>query len=399
MANQTHAVGQMHGYMLQVRHMLFELISLDDIVVSVEKIDDVAIETIDGCVVAEQIKSTTSDSNPATDRSIMLWKTLYNWFNYVREGSLSLDKTIFRMVVVSNHELKIGDVVVGIREASTSKEARKTLRAARTNIWGKDGDLRKLVPESYGKYLEVLFLPENEDLFSEIISKITIDVHDIDYDEKLRKKFNGLPIPPEFADVLLENMLGWVTNKVNDFIKQGFPAVLTSGEFSKALTAQISMYNQRNSIPVLSKEVTSEEARIEVRHQDVYIQQLDLIQMNFEEKLEAASDYLRRKTEITIRADKGLFIPQSLRDYNERICRIWKYKRAQMEFSDAEAAIIKGKKLYFQMNEEVVKLAISDEVFPSFFGGGTLQELANKPCEAPKIGWHPNYKELLKGGA
>lgn len=110
MTNKTHAVGQLQGYMLQVRHMLFELISLDDIVVSVEKLDDVAVESPEGDVIVEQLKSVTSDSNPATNRSIVFWKTLYNWFDYVRNGSLVLDKTIFRMVVVSNHELDVGDI-------------------------------------------------------------------------------------------------------------------------------------------------------------------------------------------------------------------------------------------------------------------------------------------------
>lgn len=399
MCNKTHAVGQMQGYMLQVRHMLFELISLDDIVVSVEKLDDVAIELLDGTVIAEQLKSVTSNSNPATDRSIVFWKTLYNWFAYVRNGSLVLGKTIFRMVVVSNHELEAGDIAGQFHRASTKEKAQKALSAARVSIWGKDDVLKNEVPSSYGQYLEVLFSSDNEELVSEIISKIVLDIHEIDYDEKLIKKFNGQSIPTEFADILFEYMLGWVTNKVNDYIKQGLPAVITSLDFRKALVAQSRMYNQRNSIPALSREITSDEARIEVENQDVYIQQLDLIQLDFDDKLDAASDYLRTKTETTIRAEKGLFTPQSLPDYNDKIYRLWKSKRTQLLLSMPDASeIIKGQQLHAQASEAVITSAFSNDDFPSFFGSGSLQALANKPCEEPKIGWHPSYKELLKGG-
>lgn len=58
------------GNLLQVGHMLYELISVDDRIVSVEKLDDVAVE-IDGKVIAEQIKSVTSSNNPMDERSVV----------------------------------------------------------------------------------------------------------------------------------------------------------------------------------------------------------------------------------------------------------------------------------------------------------------------------------------
>lgn len=55
MSNKTLVPDKLHGYLLQVIHMLYELISVDDRVVSVEKLDDVAVE-IDGKVIAEQLR-------------------------------------------------------------------------------------------------------------------------------------------------------------------------------------------------------------------------------------------------------------------------------------------------------------------------------------------------------
>lgn len=189
-------------------------------------------------------------------------------------------------------------------------------------------------------------------------------------------------------------MLGWVTDEVNKYIKEGLPAIITSEDYRRTLVAQCRMYNQQNAIPALSKEITPDDARTEVEVQDIYIRQMDLIQLGFDDKLDAASDYLQTKAETTIRAEKGLFTPQTSKDYNDKICRIWKSKRSQVLLLPAYTDVMKGQQLYAQMSEVAPQI---DSALPSFFGGGTLQTLANKPCEDPKIGWHPNYKKLLKG--
>ena len=87
MPNKTLVPDKLQGYLLQVKHMLFELISVDDRIVSIEKLDDVAVEA-DGTVIAEQVKSVTSANNPIAERSSVFWKTLYNWCTYIEAGAL-----------------------------------------------------------------------------------------------------------------------------------------------------------------------------------------------------------------------------------------------------------------------------------------------------------------------
>ena len=77
MSGNTHVPDKLEGYLLQVRHALFELISLDNRIVSVEAFDDVAVETQE-TIIAEQTKSVLSDNNPAANRSVVFWKTLKN---------------------------------------------------------------------------------------------------------------------------------------------------------------------------------------------------------------------------------------------------------------------------------------------------------------------------------
>ena len=399
MADNTHAVGQMQGYMLQVRHMLFELISLNPITVSIEKLDDVAIESSDGSVIAEQIKSVTSDDNPLANRSVVFWKTINNWLEYINNGTLNLDTTIFRMVVVANKALRSGDFIEAFHNSTDEAKAYISLQSAREGLWGKKNELKNKIPDSYSGYLKNLFDAKNESVICKIISKMSIDVHENDYDEKLYEKFRGIPaLIPEFVESLLIYMLGWVTDKVNEQARNGQVAFIENAEFNKALQTQMRMYNQRDALPALSQAIDENVIITEVNQQDIYIQQLDLIDVDFDSKLEAASEYIRTRTEITLRAESGLFTPQSLTEYNEKMKQTWKDRSRLIAIAHADTDVNKGKMLYFGLRESASSQKLQGNEVPSFFGAGVLQTLANEPKEEPEIGWHPEYKALLKAG-
>ena len=105
MSDNTHVPDKLEGYMLQVRHALYELICLDERVVSVEAYEDVAVEK-EGLLIAEQTKSVLSNNNPVTDRAEVFWKTIYNWCNYFTQGQYP-PKVVLKYIVVSSHFLTI----------------------------------------------------------------------------------------------------------------------------------------------------------------------------------------------------------------------------------------------------------------------------------------------------
>ena len=125
MPNKTLVPDKLQGYLLQVKHMLFELISVDDRIVSIEKLDDVAVEA-DGKVIAEQVKSVTSANNPIAERSSVFWKTLYNWCTYIETGVLP-SGAIMRFVVVSNGIVTPGGIQASFMNAHSDDEAKKRL--------------------------------------------------------------------------------------------------------------------------------------------------------------------------------------------------------------------------------------------------------------------------------
>ena len=180
MSNKTLVPDKLHGYLLQVIHMLYELISVDDRVVSVEKLDDVAVE-IDGKVIAEQLKSVTSANNPIADRAAVFWKTLYNWCTYIEGGSLPPD-AILRFVVVSNSTVTPGSIQKTFMNAHTDDEAQRALTYAKDTILyasteNPDVDIYATLPESYRDYIRYLFDDTRSQIVCNIIKSLEIEIH------------------------------------------------------------------------------------------------------------------------------------------------------------------------------------------------------------------------------
>ena len=87
MKNKTHVPDKLEAYLLQVRHALYNLISLEDGIVSVEYVDDVAIENSE-ITTLEQTKNAISSNNPLANRSVAFWKTIYNWCYSIKNGEI-----------------------------------------------------------------------------------------------------------------------------------------------------------------------------------------------------------------------------------------------------------------------------------------------------------------------
>jgi hypothetical protein len=88
--------------------------------VSLEVFEDVGEERPDGTKRAVQTKSITGSTNPVSDRSVGLWKTLANWVNAVQAGTLIVGSTIFELYV---SKPCTGGLVQGLSDATTPAQA------------------------------------------------------------------------------------------------------------------------------------------------------------------------------------------------------------------------------------------------------------------------------------
>lgn len=400
MANKTLVPDKLHGYLLQVIHMLYELISVDDRVVSIEKLDDVAVE-IDGKVIAEQLKSVTSANNPVANRAAVFWKTLYNWCTYIEDGSLPSD-AILRFVVVSNSTITPGSIQKTFMDAHSDDEAQKALTYAKkiilpTSKQESNVNIYATLPESYRDYIKYLFDDTKSQIVCNIIKSIEIEIHNDTYNEDLLRRFTNQPgLPSEYVDLLLTDMLGWVTQKVLSFTKENMPAYISSEDYRKALTLQIRACNTNAVLRAISSPPSHIEQSGEVERLDAYIRQLKLIEVDDSIIFDAASDFLRAKIDKIEWAQRGLINEQSFDDYYDALYRIWVNQKHLMGLQYRTDPISFGTAVYFKCRDDSGHLKLQGIETPPFFGSGTLQLMANNPADAPKIGWHPQYIKLLK---
>lgn len=394
MCKNTHVPDKLEGYLLQSRHALYNLILLEDGVVSVEAIDDVALET-DDLIVAQQTKSVLSNNNPVTDKAVVFWKTLYNWCCYIANGDFSSKKPILRYIVVSSHDLKVGNIPDSFFNAKTVMEAKTALESARCHFY--DGDaISPRVSEECKPFIQYCFSSENEEIVIKVILAIELELHENTYDEDLRIKFSKQIIPKEYLNELLTFMLGWVEEKIHSFTKNNKPAYILVDDYREALLREVSGRNASVILSAVSTSPNSFKTNQELERRDNYIKQLEFIELDYTDIYAAASDYLRTKSEVVEWAKRGLVTQQSFEDYNDSLIRIWRNTKRLNEVRDFSDECKKGRTLYFECDKAATDKQLQGKAVPSFFGSGALHSLANEPSDSPKIGWHPNYLNLLK---
>lgn len=394
MAGNTHVPDKLEGYLLQVRHALFELISLDDRIVSVEAFDDVAVETKE-TIIAEQTKSVLSDNNPAANRSVVFWKALKNWCDYLKSGDLPDKKIVLRYVVVAAHALNIGSIPKSFSQAKTENDANAALDTARLELFGDGTKVVSSLGGQVKEYVDYCFASENEATMLQVVLSMEIELHEATYDDELRAQFNRQIIPAEYSDSLFHSMLGWVNDQIHKQIKMNKPAYISSEDYRKELLAQVRSRDQRQILAAISVQPSSNETTAELDRRDVYIKQLEFIDADTGTLYEAASDFLRTATEKTLWAQKGIVTTHSFEEYNDGLKRMWKGRQV-VAYTAHTSEKTQGRALLALCTADVLTHRIQGADPPSFFGSGSLHALANEPSAHPAIGWHPRYAELLK---
>ena len=191
-------------------------------------------------------------------------------------------------------------------------------------------------------------------------------------------------------------MLGWVSDQVHQQTKQNKPAYISSKDYKTALDSQIRSRDQKIILSAVSVQPEASQTTAEVERHDTYIKQLELIDVDESDIFEAASDFLRTRSEKTAWAKKGLINGGSFTDYYDSLKRLWKNQKL-LSSVVVNGDIERGKYLYAQCLSYAISHRLLGRDVPSFFGSGSLQALANEPSDRPTIGWHPRYVELLKG--
>jgi hypothetical protein len=355
--------------------------------VSLEVFEDVGTESADGHRVAEQVKS-TFDGNPVSDRSVDLWKTISNWVDAVRDGELQIGKASFEIHV---SRPVTGEIVRSFSEATSLRDAQAALRRAKDKLWGEAPQYsgRAKVSDGIRGYLENVF-DADETLTCGIIEAFSLSCGSGDEHADLESKIGEKFIAPEFRSDVLLHALGWVKSKTDRLVGEQKPAIVSCDEFHHEVTTYLRKIAYRGILESFTRDPNQQEIETHLRLRD-YVRQLELIDCDDDEKLDAVRDFLLASVNRTHWSEQGLIHDSSFDDFEENLVRTWKNNRRATHVEAAEHDDInKGRLLYSKCSAHQAKLEGFD--VPPHFTPGSFHALSDEGT----VGWHPEYKNKLK---
>lgn len=383
---KTEVPGQALGYGLQYTRLLhLLLVAPEGSYCSMEVLDDVAQEDAQRVTLIQSKSALTA--NPVSDRAKSLWKTLSNWIMLAEAGGCDPDRTLFEIYV---SRPVTGALVEAFSAASTLETARVAILQAREELWGAAPAFAKRaeVAAEIAPYVEKVF-GADQDLVARVIKSFRLTCGSGSPQADIETILKSHPIAPSKIRDIADHMCGVVKRRVDELLEVGMPAVLGRDEFQTWYGAYVRKIDRETVLRSRAKAPSAEESTGHMPR--VFVQQLDLIGLTFEDKLEAVSDYLMAVADRTDWSASGDVDPTSFDDLNATLQKNWKNKRLACKVAHgSKPQDEQGLALY----ADCMQLDVSVQAMepPKHFIPGCLHQLADDLS----IGWHPDYSNRLK---
>ncbi|MDD5333912.1 MAG: hypothetical protein PHS32_09205 [Rhodoferax sp.] len=383
----TDASGQALGYALQytrLTHMLLE--AAPEAFCSLECLDDIAEESPRDGLRLVQSKSALT-ANPVADRAKSLWKTFSNWLDLLSSADYQTEHTIFEIYVSRPVD---GPIVRAFHDATTIDAASAAIAAARLALWGPAPDfaLRESLSPEIATYVNrVLALDESR--VSLIIRNFRLVCGSGSPSADLEDLIRTHPVRPSKVRDIADYICGVVKRRVDELLEKALPAVISRDEIHTIYSSFCRKVDSDTVLTSFAKHPTRDEAMRNLP--EMFVRQLDLIGLDFEDKLEAINDFLMACADRTEWAIRGDVDESSFDDLNDKLRRTWKNRRSTLSILHQALPLDRqGELLYRNCLEEKAPLQAKDT--PAHFIPGCLHRLADDLF----IGWHPSYESLLK---
>lgn len=350
-----------------------------------EYLDDVAQEDAQGVKLGQTKSALTA--NPVADRATSLWKTLSNWVTLAEEGGCDPDRTTFEMYVSRPVS---GTLVEAFSAATTLDAAQAAILMARTTLWGEVPKYpqRSNVAAQIAPYVSKVF-GADQALVARIIKNFMLTCGSGSPQADVEAILKTHPISQSRIRDIADHLSGVVKSRVDELLEAGKPAIVTSDEFHTWYTAYVQKVDRDTVLRSHAKRPSQKEAEGHLPR--LFVQQLDLIGLPFEDKLEAVGDYLMAAADRTAWAASGDVDPTSFDELDVSLKRGWKNKRIACKVAHGDKALdAQGLALYAECMD--VAVAVQQKEAPDHFIPGCLHRLADDLS----IGWHPEFGAQLK---
>lgn len=381
------AAAQALGYSLQYTRLTVMLLEAPaGTACSLEVLDDVEASSPDGRKHLVQSKSSLGD-NPVSDRALSLWKTLHNWLLLIQRQLVDPQKTTFEIYV--SREVS-GEIVEAFHNALTIKDAREAFIRAREKLWGKTPNfpLKEMVATDLAPYLSAVFCAAEEKVLPMIVN-MRLRCGSGSPQTDLLTILSTHPITPAKITRVADQLSGWVKRQLDTRLERALPAIIQQADFHREYLAYVRTADREMILKSFAPKPT-ETQKLE-KMSEVFVMQLELVDADFDEKLEAVSDFLRACWDRTLWSAEGDVHEDSFKLLDDDLCRLWKNIRKQkLAEHETKEKAVQGKLIYSGcMLHQTQVQAMSP---PPHFIPGCFHRLA----DTLEIGWHPDYHKALR---
>lgn len=375
------APGQFLGFGLQPVRLCARLLAADgDDLISTEFLDDVAVRCADSRIVLEQNKSALSH-NPVSDWALDLWKTFANWLATTKQLNLNANTTEYVLYVCPKHT---GKWVERLHSARTRAHVEEIV--AEINAALKD---RGSIPTGCAEHLRA-FLDADTELRATIVRNFSLLTCAGDPVEEIRR-FLKPTVSPEVCDDICTAAIGWVKSRADDLIREKNVAEIKASAFHKWLRALVKRHDRDHVLRSFAGKPSRDAVQSELNVR-TYIKQLEVINLEADEKVHAASDFLLASADRTLWAERGAVNEASLKEFDGSLARNWSLARQANAIVHRDRdEVERGQLLYIESMRRSER--VQDMDVPPHFVPGTFHALADHMT----VGWHPRYNELLQG--
>jgi len=381
------APGQALGYSLQYTRLTAMLLEAEGgSLCSLEVLDDVAEQTGDGKAKLIQSKSSLT-ANPVADRAIPLWKALFNWLEIVKRGLVDPVQTVFELYVSREVE---GELISDFGRSRSPEEARFAVNKARKQLWGEAPayDRKDSLAKGLGRYANPV-LEANEEILLPIIVNLRLVCGSGSPQSDIETVIRRHPVSDSKVFDIADKLCGWVKRQADKLLEQGLPAVISRDDFHREYVSYARMVDRDLILKSLARKPSDVEKREHMP--DIFVQQLDIIALGFDDKLEAISDFLRACWDRAHWSRAGDVHEDSFIELDDNLRRAWKnLNRATRLEAAAKDAVERGLLLHARCMGHIAKVQGMEA--PAHFVPGCFHRLADDMI----IGWHPEYRDLLE---
>lgn len=349
--------------------------------VSLEVLDDVAVEGSDGSVTLVQSKSALT-ANPVSDRAIPLWKTLANWVEELSERA-DFSKLL---LVISISNPRGGDFVSAFHGANSLEAAKVEVQRAK-KFFAAELASKDSTEKDIAFHLKRFFAGKNE-VQANVIRCFRLETSLSSPHTDLPKSFRF--IPENQLDDVIRHALGWVKQQAELLMESSLPAVLSRDEFHKEMIAYIRKHRERAILRSVAPAEVPKDKEAELLP-ETFVRQLEIVGAEFEVRLQAVSDYFRATHDRTHWGESGEVHPSSIDDFDDKLRRTWINLRRSCELQNK--GLIeeeRGLVLFSQCSQHEARL--EDQEVPNHVVPGSFHHLANEQI----VGWHPRFADVLK---